>query len=113
MNGEMLAGLIGRHLRLRPLLRRFDWNGHELCPKDDRWQVLDVGSDGLYIKDIRTHHFLTVPLDRIEKLDPDGSFYGPEIQTDVLTLRGQAWLRWICAGLWPLDSPHRPRPYWP
>jgi len=108
MNKNMLTRLVGSHIRLRPILRRFD-DIRELEPEDDRWLVNHADSSGLVITDLRTGHFLNVRPDHIHEFRSDDSPYFPEIPTGFLMLRSQAWLQGRNAGLEPLDWSYQHR----
>jgi hypothetical protein len=108
MKKDMLARLVGFHLRLRPVLRRFDMFG-ELEPEDDRWIVERAHQGGLDLLDVRTYHVLTIPPDHIHEFRFDSSPYFPNIPTGFLMLRSQVWLQGQRAGLEPLDWSYQGR----
>ncbi len=110
MNKSMLPKLVGSHLRVRPILRRFDEFG-ELSPEDDRWHVQYADAEGIRVLNIRTHHVLTIPPDHIHEFRSDSSPYFPGIATGFLMLHSQVWLQGRNAGLEPLDWAYEPRNY--
>jgi len=106
MKKSALPKLVGFHLRMRPILRRFDQFG-ELEPEDDRWLVQRANpATSLEVLDIRTHHVLRIPPDHIHEFRQDPFPYFPGINTGFLMLRSQIWLQGMNAGLEPLDWSH-------
>ena len=97
MNRKKLPALKGKHVRLRPIPRRFDVAGNELPRSDHPWFVKDADRDGLVIENSGFGHTLCLPRDQVHdfRSDPSGKSFG------FLNLHGQIWVRGRDGGVEP------------
>ena len=99
MQKGKLANIKNKHIRLRPIHRRFDgFSGFELPPIDNKWFVSEAGHNGVVIKNDASDHTLSLAADQIREFqtDPSGKSFG------FLVMKGQVWVSGKEAGVEPL-----------
>jgi hypothetical protein len=88
MNKEKLSKMRYKHLKIRPIARRFDHTRGELPPIDDAWLVTDSSTSELCLTNPRTSHQLRIGTDHVREFmtDPGGT-------DGLLILKSQVSLR--------------------
>ncbi|MGO9440700.1 MAG: hypothetical protein ACLPXM_09160 [Terriglobales bacterium] len=107
MNRKQLPKLKNKHVRIRPIHRRFDGpSGLELPPIDNIWIVRDADGHGVVIENSGFGHTLKLAADQLHdfRSDPSGKSFG------FLILHGQIWVRGREGGIEPSVFGRRPRP---
>jgi hypothetical protein len=93
MNWEQMKKNVHARVQLKPTPYRLDEYGRKLPAVSDDWIIEEVSSDGVRIKNLRTHHTTTLGKDHIYEYisDPDRSQSG--IKHGFLTLKVQVFLK--------------------
>lgn len=66
MNRKRLSENVGRLLKLRPMVRRYDDDRNRLPDLDDEWQVNRVDADSVALFNPRTRHSFDLGFDNIK-----------------------------------------------
>ena len=90
MNREKVATMQYKKVRVRPIARRIEPNGHELPPIDDWWQIESTSKEKLKLVNPRTSHFAMIGADHIREYmtDYDGGSDGFLILKSQIILKG-------------------------
>jgi hypothetical protein len=87
MNGDKVTFMQCRRFRMRPIARRIEPTGRELGCIDDWWRITSLSKEAMRLVNARTNHAITLNLDNVTGLIPEGG------STGCLVLKSQVFLK--------------------